>query len=105
MRARTRPPTPEGASTRQMALSAPCNSPNTPEAVTSSVATPSTVARMPDPRLLAFSSMVCTAPAACSPMMPLSWAVTAPFAASSPNASPAMATAITTRGAIEKIVK
>ena len=83
----------------QIAFSADCISPNTPEAVAVSVTMPIIVAKMPDDFPAALTTALCKTSAVCCPMRPLSCSVIAFWAASRPKASPAMATTMSKTGA------
>jgi hypothetical protein len=88
----------------QMAFIADWTSPNTPVAVTISTTMPAIVATMPASRLSALLIISSRALAVCSPISPLNWPTMAPWAASRPNTSPAIATMISRTGAIENSV-
>ncbi len=70
-----------GGSVFQIALRADCISPNTPVAVISSVTSPTMVATVPLPRLLAPWIIDWSSSALLAPIRPLSWSTMAPWAA------------------------
>ena len=90
----------------QITLSAPCNSAKTPLAVTSSTptltsaGTPVELGPLPSPTP---RSIACTASAPSRPTRARSCSATALRTASSPKARPAIATATSSRGAIENM--
>ena len=90
--------------TSQMVLRASLSCPKTPDAPKTRVTMPMTVAIVPLAGLAAFSTISCTALAASGPRTPRSCVKTWLRAASSPKTSPAMAMAISSSGASEKIV-
>ena len=88
----------------QMTSRAPRSSLKAPPAPKRRVAVPSTVAMTPWPGLRALSIMSWMASAAARPTKAWIWPTTRPCAASAPKTSPATATLMSRRGAIEKIV-
>ena len=68
------------------------------------VTSPTIVARVPSPRVAAFSSIACTAWAPVSPTRPRIWVTTSPRTASGPKKKPAIAIAMTRIGAMANSV-
>src|SRR4051794_14927897 len=97
-------PRPGLGATSQTVFSADCSSPNTPDAPNNRTTTPTMMLTTPDPGACAFLAIDSTAPPAPTPTTPDSWPEMCCLAASSPNASPATATARMINGAIDSSV-
>ena len=83
-------------------LSAFWSWPNTPEAPNSAMATPTTMPSTPEPERPALAIIASIASAPSRPSIPSISPTIRPWAASSPNASPATETATSSSGASEK---
>jgi len=83
----------------QIAFSADCISPNTPDAVTIRAPRPIRVAMAPEVSLLALWIAVCSRSVLAFPIRVWNWSVRAVSAASSPKTKPTIARMISMRGA------